>query len=114
MQKGELATSAEANASRKSGRQMSGWVRLPGPSHINLNINPLSLKPPYPLSLPPKCSQATQHAKCRVRVTVQETSSGEGHKFKLAGVMVLPAGTNEFSSTDRLEVVVPQLFDKNG
>lgn len=56
--------------------------------------------------------QATQHARCRVRVTVQRQSSGEGHKFKLAGVMVLPAGTNEFSSSDRLDVVVPQLFEK--
>lgn len=56
--------------------------------------------------------QATQHAQCRVRVTVQRQSSEGGHKFKLAGVMVLPAGTNEFSSSDRLDVVVPQLFEK--
>jgi len=58
------------------------------------------------------CVQATQHAQCRMRVTVRQKSSGDGHKFKLAGVMVLPAGTNEFSSSDRLEVVVPQMFEK--
>ena len=55
--------------------------------------------------------QATQHEACHVRVTVRDKSSGSGHKFKLAGVMVLPAGTNEFSSSDRLEVVVPQMFE---
>lgn len=43
---------------------------------------------------------------------MQRQSSEGGHKFKLAGVMVLPAGTNEFSSSDRLDVVVPQLFEK--
>lgn len=31
---------------------------------------------------------------------------------QVAGVMVLPAGTNEFSSSDRLEVVVPAMFDR--
>ncbi|KAI3436519.1 hypothetical protein D9Q98_005936 [Chlorella vulgaris] len=53
---------------------------------------------------------ATQHRQCRVRVTVRKKTSGKGHKFKLAGVMVLPAGTHEFSASDRLEVAVPQLF----
>jgi hypothetical protein len=43
--------------------------------------------------------------------TVYEDST-DSNKFKLAGVMVLPSGTNEFSSSDRLDVVVPQLFDK--
>jgi hypothetical protein len=47
-----------------------------------------------------------------VRVTVRRRTSSGGNKFKLAGVMVLPSGTNEFSSSDRLDVVVPQLFDK--
>jgi hypothetical protein len=43
---------------------------------------------------------------------VQQQTSGKGHKFKLAGVMVLPAGTNEFSAGDRLEVAVPQMFEQ--
>jgi hypothetical protein len=47
-----------------------------------------------------------------VRVTVRRRTSSGGNKFKLAGVMVLPSRTNEFSSNDRLDVVVPQLFDK--
>lgn len=46
-----------------------------------------------------------------MRVSVAAHSSGRGHKFKVAGVMVLPAGTNEFSSSDRLDVVVPQMFE---
>lgn len=69
--------------------------------------------PPTPPALLPGV-QATPHGRCRVRVTVlrrgNSTSSEAGHKFKLAGAMVLPAGTNEFSASDRLAVVVPQMF----
>lgn len=33
-------------------------------------------------TMPAAAPQATQHAECRVRVSVQRRSSGEGHKFK--------------------------------
>lgn len=85
--------------------------------------------------------QATQHAACRMRVSVLERRGRSGSKFKVAGAMVLPgasrrvlpcaalqslplrspalplpdcppaAGTNEFNGKDRLEVVVPQMFE---
>lgn len=102
-----LAHLLPAGAAASAGR---GGVSLGRPA---LPCPPCGTQPGVSAAaLPPCALQASQHAACRLRVTVRRRTRSGGHKFKLAGVMVLPPGTHEFSSNDRLDVVVPQLFEK--